>query len=73
MTREWNGLVAVVVLLIGSLGLAVPAQADDVDSHTSRLDHLLQAARTWNRPGEKIWPPASMLKSGPRPRRTVSV
>ena len=44
MTSEWKEFVALVVLLIGSLGPAVPAQADDADSNTSRLDHLLQAA-----------------------------
>ncbi len=29
--------------------------------------------RTWNRPGERIWPPTSTLWWGPRPRRTGSV
>jgi len=41
------------MLLIGPLGLAVSAQADDVDSHTSRLDHLLQAAAHLEQAGRK--------------------
>jgi hypothetical protein len=38
---EWKGCVLLALLSIGSVGVAAP---DDVDTDTSRLDHLLQAA-----------------------------
>ncbi len=41
---EWKGYVLLALLSIVSVGVAVPAHADDVDTDTSRLDHLLQAA-----------------------------
>ncbi len=53
MSGASKGFLSLVVFLIGSVGLAVPAQAENADDNTSRLDHLLQAATHLEQAGRK--------------------
>ena len=59
---------SVAVLLIGSLGLAVPGQAEDVDRNTSRLDHLLQAASHLEQAGREDLAAGRLRSGGGRDR-----